>query len=85
MTNYTFKVFPFGKYKGYHIDDLPLTYIVYALEEFELPNDLVADLQDSLVSRLQIPYIDQILVFSVCADLDSKDVWLEINERNSDG
>lgn len=35
-----YEKFPFGKYKGTPIEKLPLTYIVYALQEFELPIEL---------------------------------------------
>lgn len=47
-------VFPFGKYKGYLIKDLPSTYIVLALEQFELPNELVSELRLHLLSRLGV-------------------------------
>jgi len=37
-----YEVFPFGKYKGIPISNLPTTYLAYALESFELPEELKA-------------------------------------------
>lgn len=31
---------PFGKYKGVKIEDLPTEYMAYALEKFDLPDEL---------------------------------------------
>jgi uncharacterized protein (DUF3820 family) len=33
-------VFPFGKYKGVKLTELPSTYVVLALEKFDLPKEL---------------------------------------------
>jgi uncharacterized protein (DUF3820 family) len=44
--------FPFGKYKGQHLDEIPTTYIAYALEEFELPDELQLQLRTLLALRL---------------------------------
>ena len=45
-------VFPFGKYKGEKLTDLPSTYIVMALEKFDLPEELVVELRMILYGRL---------------------------------
>lgn len=45
-------VFPFGKYKGEKLTDLPSTYIVMALEKFELPEQLTTELRMILYGRL---------------------------------
>jgi uncharacterized protein (DUF3820 family) len=50
----SYQKFPFGKYKGYNLADLPTTYIAYALEEFELPDDLSFDMKVILALRLNM-------------------------------
>ena len=45
-------VFPFGKYKGEKLEDLPSTYIVLALEKFDLPEELLKELKLILFGRL---------------------------------
>ena len=50
----TYEKFPFGKYKGQLLSDLPNTYIVHALETFELPDELTYALQDTLLFNLGI-------------------------------
>ena len=35
-----YETMPFGKYKGTKIEDLPTTYLTYALVSFELPDEL---------------------------------------------
>jgi uncharacterized protein (DUF3820 family) len=47
-------VFPFGKYKGVKIEDLPSTYIVLALESFDLPDELAVKMTKVLLGRLRI-------------------------------
>jgi uncharacterized protein (DUF3820 family) len=49
-----YEKFPFGKYKGHLLSNLPNTYIVYALEEFTLPEDLKNQLQEILIENLGI-------------------------------
>jgi uncharacterized protein (DUF3820 family) len=46
--------FPFGKYKGYPIDEIPLNYIVYALENMDLPDELNEQLKESLIEQLEL-------------------------------
>lgn len=53
-----YEKFPFGKYKGHLLSDLPNTYIVYALETFDLPDDLVGQLQSTLMENLGMDYQD---------------------------
>jgi uncharacterized protein (DUF3820 family) len=47
-------VFPFGKYKGVALTELPSTYIVLALEKFELPDELITELRMVLYGRLNV-------------------------------
>jgi uncharacterized protein (DUF3820 family) len=47
-------VFPFGKYRGVELTELPSTYIVLALEKFELPNALTTELRMILLGRLDV-------------------------------
>jgi uncharacterized protein (DUF3820 family) len=47
-------VFPFGKYKGVQLKDLPSTYIVLALEKFDLPEELTIELTFIIRGRLKI-------------------------------
>lgn len=53
-----YEKFPFGKYKGQILSDLPNTYIVYALETFDLPDELVSQLQNTLLENLGIDFPD---------------------------
>lgn len=45
-------VFPFGKYKGTKLEELPSTYIVLALEKFDLPIELQTKLIFTILGRL---------------------------------
>lgn len=47
-------VFPFGKYKGEPLEELPSTYIVFALETFDLPKELTQKMGRILYGRLKI-------------------------------
>lgn len=47
-----YQTFPFGKYKGEALDQLPTTYITYALEEFDLPEELSFQLKVIIALRL---------------------------------
>jgi uncharacterized protein (DUF3820 family) len=49
-----YEKFPFGKYKGTELVELPTTYITYALEEFDLPDELAFDLKVILALRLDM-------------------------------
>ena len=50
--NYT--VFPFGKFKGVAIHAIESNYIVYALEKFDLPDDLKNQLRYEIFNRFSI-------------------------------
>ncbi len=50
----THEKFPFGKYAGILMNDLDSTYIVHALESFELSDDLKLDLLFLLDKRFKI-------------------------------
>ena len=62
-------VFPFGKYKGVKLEDLPSTYIVLALEKFDLPDELKNEIYNILLGRLD--------VFS-----KSLDMLLKVNKKD---
>ncbi len=49
-----YEVFPFGKYKGVKLRELPSTYIILALEQFELPKELSTELYFILLGRLSV-------------------------------
>jgi uncharacterized protein (DUF3820 family) len=49
-----YEVFPFGKYKGVKLNELPSTYIVLSLEQFDLPTELVNELYKILLGRLKV-------------------------------
>jgi uncharacterized protein (DUF3820 family) len=61
-------VFPFGKYKGIKLTDLPSTYIVLALEKFDLPDELKIELKFILMGR-----INAFQVFKVLSKLRLKE------------
>lgn len=74
--------FPFGKYKGYLLSDLPNTYIVYALETFDLPEELTGQLRSVLLENLGIDYFLSIQLKKVeeihkemCADYHRDNGW----------
>jgi uncharacterized protein (DUF3820 family) len=50
----SYEVFPFGKYKGVKLNDLPSSYIAYAIEKFELPKDLRNEIGRILLGRLNV-------------------------------
>jgi hypothetical protein len=49
-----YEVFPFGKYKGVKLKELPSTYIVLALEQFSLPDELQSELFRILLGRFKV-------------------------------
>ena len=49
-----YEVFPFGKYKGVKLTDLPSTYIVLCLEQFELPKELINELGRIIFGRFKV-------------------------------
>lgn len=68
-------VFPFGKYKGVKLRELPSTYIVLALESFDLPEELSTELFRVLMGRFGL--------FSTMADScfkRSKKEFIELNK-----
>jgi uncharacterized protein (DUF3820 family) len=54
-------VFPFGKYRGVELTELPSTYIVLALEKFELPESLKTELEMILFGRLNVWRVAKVL------------------------
>lgn len=46
-------VFPFGKYKGTKLTELPSTYIMLALEKFDLPIELQTKLKFTIFGRVK--------------------------------
>jgi hypothetical protein len=49
-----YQTMPFGKFKGTLIKELPTNYIAYALESFELPDELTGKLKDEICERLYL-------------------------------
>lgn len=63
-------VFPFGKYKGTKLEELPSTYIVLALEKFDLPIELKCELNFILLGRLEaFSTFKRILVIKTKSDM----------------
>lgn len=54
--NYT--VFPFGKFKGIAIHAIESNYIIHALENFDLPDDLINQLRYEIFIRFSIPFYE---------------------------
>ena len=67
-------VFPFGKYKGVKLRELPSAYIVLALESFDLPQELSTELFRVLMGRFGL--------FSTMADSCSKRSKKEFIDMN---
>ena len=67
-------VFPFGKYKGVKLRELPSTYIVLELESFDLPQELSSELFRVLLGRFGL--------FSTMVDSCSKRSKKEFIELN---
>jgi len=77
-----YEKFPFGKYKGQILSDLPNTYIVYALEAFELPEELTHALQNCLLENLAIDYPNSVsfrrldeLYKTLVSDYNTENGW----------
>ena len=71
----TYEVFPFGKYKGVLLTELQSTYIVYALEEFALPDELKNDLLSVLAGRIGLFQVHGLVdyhVYTVAKELKEK-------------
>lgn len=56
--------FPFGKYKGFRIQEIPINYIVYALQNMDLPEELNDQLRDVLIEQLDLSFGDSVNVKS---------------------
>ncbi len=55
-----YQTMPFGKYKGWRIDDIPTNYICYALMEFDLPPELRATMFNQMVDNLKcLEYLNE--------------------------
>jgi len=61
----TYQTFPFGKYKGEILSNLPTNYITYAIESFDLPVELLFDLKVILALRLNMSDVSDRLDESV--------------------
>jgi hypothetical protein len=46
--------FPFGKFKGTYIDDIETSYLIYALENFDMKGDLYNAIKLVIASRFNI-------------------------------
>ena len=72
-------VFPFGKYKGVKLEDLPSTYIVLALEKFYLPDELKNEIYNILLGRLKVFSRGLDMILNVNKK-DLKDFYLDMAE-----
>lgn len=72
-----YEVFPFGKYKGVKLTELPSTYIVLALEKFELPVELQQELYLILLGK--ITAFSKFKIFF--SENTKKDIECILNER----
>lgn len=71
-----YKVFPWGKYKGYDFSDIPSTYITYALDEFDMPEDLANQLRLQLIMRYDLAASGD---YSIPTDL--KDIYRQLSKK----
>jgi len=55
---------PFGKYKGVYISEIPTNYLVYAIEEFDLPEELQTGIRDEVLGRLGPISSDTVDIFN---------------------
>lgn len=81
--SHQFEVFPFGKYKGVPIEEIPLTYIVYALLEFSLPEDLANRLECELVTALKLPYLRLDVLKTELESKTSEEILKELFDEDS--
>lgn len=47
-----YQKFPFGKYKGVLLEEIPTSYLVYAIKEFDLPTELKNTVKQILAKDL---------------------------------
>jgi uncharacterized protein (DUF3820 family) len=50
----SYEFFPFGKYAGHEIAEIPTTYLIYALENFTLPEELNEAMRFEVFERIGI-------------------------------
>lgn len=43
---------PFGKYKGTPINEIPSNYLIYAIEQFDLPDELDLSIRMEIIDRI---------------------------------
>lgn len=65
--------FPFGKYKGWDIEDIPSTYLAYAIEEFSLFPSMHEAIKDELAQRFSKP--------KQLPGLSAKDVYRHLSKK----
>lgn len=64
--------FPFGKYKGFRISEIPINYVVYALQNMDLPEELNEQLRDVLIEQLDLSFADNVNVKSAYRNMCKK-------------
>jgi len=83
-----YEVFPFGKYKGVKLKDLPSTYIILALESFALPEELNTELGRIIYGRLGVYTSIKESIFdhvrAVDKVHDGLDLFIEYMTKQSD-
>ena len=79
MNKTTFDKFPFGKYAGTKIKDLPTQYITHAIMTFTLPDELLVDLTNEIMDRFAKVITDQLPETHVPIS-----IHVHINERGAE-
>lgn len=49
-----YETMPFGKYKGEFIEEIPSNYLIYSLENFDVPTDLKDVIKFEICKRLDL-------------------------------
>lgn len=79
-----YEVFPFGKYKGVKLNELPSTYIVLALESFALPVELSDELYRIMLGRMGVySLIDKTLSEMVSSNGHEVTAFYEFKSLNN--
>jgi hypothetical protein len=47
------RLFPFGKFRDYRLQDVDTAYLIHALENFELSEDLIYDINRTLMYKIK--------------------------------
>jgi uncharacterized protein (DUF3820 family) len=75
----SYEVFPFGKYKGILISELPTTYVAHALESFDLPEELRNILVFTFLSKIKFNLEDHVI-----SDIDVTEAMKSVYKKHSE-